>query len=152
MIEDLMNYLNRSGFSAHLEPANETFDFPEIWINLKDDIILKLHTKSEVIPTQTALVQGSPIHFFHFFIAFDRVMEESLFGEATRLCAILNKVTPLGAFGFSEPDRLFTFSYTFPTSKLDNAAMDVIMSLILYSVELYQPTLLEFKGLNFLTG
>lgn len=143
-----MKYLTDSGYSAHLEKESDTVPYPEIWINLFDDTIVKVHVKSEVIPVETRLVQGKEMHFIHFFVAFDKVIEENLHLDAAGLCAILNKVTPLGAFGFSNPDKLFTFSYMYPLSEIDHSALDVIFSLIHYSTNLFLPTLLEFNGLN----
>ncbi len=148
MIEKMMTYLNDSGYSAHLQLPNDTFDFSEIWINLNENIILKVHCKGEIIPSEDSLVNGSMFYFFHFFVAFDRVVEKELFGDAARVCTLLNKVIPLGAFGFSEADQLFTYSYIYPVKELDANILDIIFSSILYSVELYTPTLLEFSGMN----
>ena len=143
-----MTYLNDSGYSAHLEKPSETFNFPEIWVNLTDQIILKVHISSENIPQEHALVSGAPIHFIQFFIAFDHTIDEALFADAARLCALLNKVIPVGALGFSEADRLFTFKYIYPTKELESSALDVIYSCIHHTVELYTPTISNFTGIN----
>lgn len=143
-----MKYLVDSGYEAHFEPPSETFNFGEIWINLTGEIILKVFIKTEQIPTETSLVQGSPLHFVHFFIALDHQVEKSLFSDAARYVALLNKVIPIGAFGFSEADRAFVFKYAFPTKEVDPTQLDVIISLIHYAIDLYAPTLKNFNGID----
>jgi len=147
MLNDVVSFLENSGFNAHLQQKTEEISCPQIWLNIGDHV-MQIRDANYKIPSDDTPVSGSEIHFLNFFITFSHKIASTSFSDGARLASLLNKISPIPGYNLSEPDNSIVFHYTYPVSKLEPKSLDAILHLILYSTELCEPIIQELSENN----
>lgn len=147
MLETLLSHLLESGYKARLEPPSEAMPFAQILLSLTTHI-LQIRDYQFEIPSSKAPITGTSTSFFHFFLAFPHLIPKNKTSDAARLACLINKVSPLPGFGFSEADLCMTFHYVYPTTTFDPVEFDTLIAFIVYIFEVYAPLIEQLTTEN----
>lgn len=139
----LQAVLTENDYSTTLLPIDDENPYEKLFVSIGDDELGRLFAIQMHFVNDIALVLGGEEEsddamVLQFFVLMPYIAAAGTFGELARAMIYVNRILPVGTFGFSEPDGGIFFQYNLvqnDRSVPDDVLLEVVQMIATFVVK-----------------